>query len=157
MSPVFGSADPTPEKLHVLATHTGGLLTGTGGRLPAGVTIVSVFEVTPDRPFSSRTVRVTVNVPGPVYVRVGTGPVPDPLPKFHEYVSVEGFSSVEERPSNEQTFCAQLNVKFATGGRLVPVPVTVTLRWLGTGVVNPCWSTPRTRIVYAPDGITGVV
>ena len=80
---------------------------------------MTVFEVTPDRPFSSRTVRVTVNVPGLVYVRVGTGPVPDPLPKFHEYVSVDGFSSVEERPSNEQTFCAQLKVKFATGGRLV--------------------------------------
>ena len=47
-------------------------------------------------------------MPGLVYVRVGTGPEPEPLPKFHEYVSVGGVSSVEERPSNAHTFAAQL-------------------------------------------------
>ena len=40
---------------------------------------------------------------------------------------------------------------------LLRVSALAPLRWLGTGVVNPCWSTPRTRIVYAPDGTTGVV
>ena len=64
--------------------HDGGLITGIGGRLPAGSTIVTVFEVTPVRPFSSRTVSVTVKVPGLVYVLVGTGPEPEPWPKFHE-------------------------------------------------------------------------
>ncbi len=59
-----------------------------------------------------------MNAPGRLYVLLGTGPVPEPwpLPKFHEYVSVVAFSSVDERPSKPQTFWLQLYVKFATGG-----------------------------------------
>ena len=63
------------------------------------------------------TVSVTVNVPGEVNVLTGTGPVPVvPLPKFHEYDSVVVSSSVDERPSKVQTFCAQETVACATGG-----------------------------------------
>src|SRR5688572_29162882 len=105
--------------VHVRATHDGTLNTGTGGRLPAGSTIVTVFDVTPESPFSSRTVSVTVKVAADVYVFVGTGPEPDPWPKFHEYVSVGVTSSVEVRPSNSHSLATHEKVKFATGGRLL--------------------------------------
>ena len=59
-SPVFGSVESELEKLHVRAVHAGVLITGTGGRLPGGSTIVSCCDVTPVRLFSSRTVKVTV-------------------------------------------------------------------------------------------------
>ena len=58
---------------------------------------------------SSRTVRVTGNVPGAVKVLVGSGPVAVPwVPKFHEYVNEAVFSSVDPRPSKVQTFWVQL-------------------------------------------------
>ena len=57
---------------------------------------------------SSLTVSVTGKVPGAVKVFVGSGPVAVPwVPKFHEYVSVAGVSSVEPLPSNVHMFWLQ--------------------------------------------------
>jgi hypothetical protein len=62
VSPVSGSADPTPEMLHTRPAQDGGLMTGFGATLPAGSAMVTVRVVVPVRPYSSRTVRVTVKV-----------------------------------------------------------------------------------------------
>jgi hypothetical protein len=63
----------------------------------------------------------------------GTDPEPvRPLPKFHEWVSVGVFSSVEPLPSNEQTFWSQVAVKLATGAALPAGAVTVTWTSRGT-------------------------
>ena len=50
-----------------------------------------------------------------------------PLPKFHEYVSVGAFSSVDPRASKVQLFSTHEVVKLATGG-LFGGWVTVTCR-----------------------------
>ena len=60
MSPVLGSADPTPLRLQTSPVQAGGLITGVGAALPAGSVMVTVRVVVPVRPYSSRTVRVTV-------------------------------------------------------------------------------------------------
>ncbi len=88
---------------------------------------------------------------------IGTGPEPPPpWPKFHEYVSEEASSSVDDRPSKVQTFCAQDTVAFATGGRfagwVTVMPVTVC-----GSETNPCWSVARTATEYTPAGMTGEV
>src|SRR3954471_530829 len=116
-SPTFGSTVP---ELLTEQLRDGQLVrtVGVGATLPAGSTMVSGAIVkVPVAPHSSLTVRTTVNVPGPVYVRMGTGPEPVvPLPKLHEYVSAGVFSSVELRPSKVHTLATQDTVAFATGG-----------------------------------------
>ena len=57
---MLGSADPTPLMLQTSAVQAGGLITGVGGWLPVGSVMVTVRVVVPVRPYSSRTVRVTV-------------------------------------------------------------------------------------------------
>ena len=65
----FGSAEPALEKVHTRATHDGGLtITGTGGRLVGGSTIVTTRVAELKRPHPSVTVSVTVKVPAPAYV-----------------------------------------------------------------------------------------
>jgi hypothetical protein len=62
VSPVLGSADPTPLMLHTRPAQDGWLMTGFGATLPAGSVMVTVPVAVPVRPYSSRTVRVTVKV-----------------------------------------------------------------------------------------------
>ena len=54
-------------------------MSGVGATLVAGSTMVSNCDVVPVTPNSSFTVRPTVKVPAPVYVRFGIGPVPKAL------------------------------------------------------------------------------
>ena len=55
-----GSADPALDRLHTLAAHDGALITGTGGRLVAGLVIVSDLVVLANLPQASVSVRVTM-------------------------------------------------------------------------------------------------
>ena len=45
MSPVLGSADPTPEMLQTRPLHDGGLITGVGATLFVGSVMVTVLLV----------------------------------------------------------------------------------------------------------------
>ena len=83
MSPTLGSAEPTPEMLQTRPLHAGGLITGVGATLPAGSVIVTVWVTGAlgDAPLVGHRQRHRVGV-REVYVRVGSGPLPVPLPKF---------------------------------------------------------------------------
>src|SRR3712207_2137152 len=97
-SPVLGSFDFELENEHVSPLQIGSLITALGGWLPAGSVMTTVLVTgADDTPYSSLTVRLTVNgLPGAVNVFVTTAPdpVPWPVPKLHEYVRAVGRSSV---------------------------------------------------------------
>ncbi len=56
----FGSAEPALDMLHTRPTHDGAPITGTGGRLVAGLAIVTTRVVLAESPHASVTVSVTV-------------------------------------------------------------------------------------------------
>ena len=83
-----------------------------------------------------------------VFLGFGPTAVPWPVPKFHEYVSVAAFSSVEFFASNWHTFSVQAGAESTATGLVFPAGiVTVTCRSEGVGVTRPCWSTARTLTV----------
>ena len=118
-SPASGSAVPALVTPHVSSMQLV-VNVGTGAALAAGSAIVTDLVVVAVTFHSSLTVRTTTKVPAAVNVLVRSGPVavPCPVPKVHEYVNAEGFSSVDPRPSNEHTFSSQDTSTLATGGLL---------------------------------------
>src|SRR5436190_10640252 len=139
------SVVPTAEKLHVFVTalQDGVLITGTGAAFPAGSAMCTVFWIWLVAPHSSFATSVTTKSPAAVNVFFGFGPVavPWPRPKFHVYVSVAAFSSVELFASNWHTFSVQTGSGSTAVGGLFPAGMdTVTCRSDGVGVTRPCWS-----------------
>jgi hypothetical protein len=126
----FGSDDPALDRLHVLATHEGVPMVGTGASLSPGSWMPTTFVVWADLPHASVTVNVTVKSPSAVYMRVGeTDADVPPSPNSHAYVSVPPLGSDEPVAKNAHVRAVQLGPPITgVGATLSPGSSMPTVR-----------------------------